>query len=192
MRAAAGQIGGLPGPLNRSRLRSLRQSGGTAAGHRFVPLAGALDRLNFPVALVDTVCSVHAWPTGTPARSSTWRWAAPGPGTPQAFGGNWWHRSADRNRRQTVGNLKSRGGAWTPSALPIAVNGETPDFVLLCVGIPSAPGLSAELRKFYRAVDENLAGVVITDAEARIEYANPQACEILGCSPVELIHRDVH
>lgn len=191
VRAAAGQIEGVAWSLRPE------PDCGASAKAEAQPLdialsrwPGALDRLNFPVALVDTVCSVRM--ANRYARKilnlevgRPWPPELRGPS-----GSNWWHGSADREPTTNRWELEIQGRRLDMSALPIAVNGETPDFVL-CVGIPSAPGLSAELRKFYRAVDENLAGVVITDAEARIEYANPQACEILGCSPVELIHRDV-
>lgn len=74
------------------------------------------------------------------------------------------------------------------SAIPIAPSGEEPEFIV-CFGTPGTPRLSDELRNFFRAVDESLLGVVITDATGFIEYGNPQACNIAGCSPAELVNR---
>lgn len=76
------------------------------------------------------------------------------------------------------------------SAIPVAEVGEQPDFVA-CFGLPSEPHLSGELRKFFRAVDENLVGVVITDVGGYVEYANPRACDVLGSSPIELVNRRI-
>ncbi|MEY2632363.1 MAG: hypothetical protein RIR00_1017 [Pseudomonadota bacterium] len=76
------------------------------------------------------------------------------------------------------------------TAMPLALLADLADHVLY-LGVPSQPHLSPELRKFFRAVDENLSGVLITDQAGRIEYANPRVSEILGYSPLELINRDL-
>ena len=150
----------------------------------------AFDKLPFPVALVDTVGSVRmanrqahdllGMKVGRPCCSTLC-----GPA-----GANCRNSRATRTLVPAYWELESQGRRLDMSALPVAVNDEKPDFVV-CFGTPADPNLSAELRKFYRAVDENLVGVVITDRDARVEYANPRACEILGCSPVQLVNRDV-
>lgn len=77
------------------------------------------------------------------------------------------------------------------TATPVALSKTAhPDHVMY-IGVPAQPHLSPELRKFFRAVDENLAGVFITDRYGMIEYVNPQVSEILGYSPLELISRDI-
>ncbi len=150
----------------------------------------AFDRLPFPVALVDTVGSVRLANTqashllgvevGRPCCSTLCGAAGPQCRNSRAL----------RSLTPAHWEFETQGKRLDMSALPIAIHGEAPDFVL-CFGTPSEPHLSAELRKFFRAVDENLVGVVITDASARVEYANQRASEILGCSPLELVSRDV-
>lgn len=68
--------------------------------------------------------------------------------------------------------------------------GAGPDHVLY-LAQPAQSALSPELKKFFRAVNENMSGVVIADEHGAIEYANPRASEILGYSHPELIGRDV-
>ncbi|MCK9209692.1 MAG: PAS domain S-box protein [Ignavibacteriaceae bacterium] len=47
-----------------------------------------------------------------------------------------------------------------------------------------------ELRKLSRAIEQSPAGVVITDLEGNIEYANPKALEISGYSLDELVGKN--
>ena len=73
---------------------------------------------------------------------------------------------------------------------PVQV-GESASHHVLFFGIPAQSSFSPELRKFYRAVDENLSGVLMTNADGIIEYANPKITEITKYSPVELVNRNI-
>lgn len=96
-----------------------------------------------------------------------------------------------RGRVPSYWEINLNGQRVDMTAIPTALQGPTPDHVLY-LGVPSQPHLSPELRKFFRAVDENLSGVLITNRAGLIEYSNPRTTEILGYSPLELINRDVH
>jgi PAS domain S-box-containing protein len=45
----------------------------------------------------------------------------------------------------------------------------------------------AEIRKFYRAVEQSPVSIVITDVSGIIEYANDFLCKITGFTPAELL-----
>jgi len=83
-----------------------------------------------------------------------------------------------------------RGQRFDMAAFPVALSGARPDHVLY-LAQPAQSALSPELKKFFRAVNENMSGVVIADERGAIEYANPRASEILGYSHPELIGRNV-
>jgi len=86
--------------------------------------------------------------------------------------------------------FESHGQRFDMSATPVSVADGKPDHVLY-LAQPAQSLLSPELKKFFRAVNENMSGVVIADENGAIEYANPRASEILGYSHPELIGRDV-
>ncbi len=83
-----------------------------------------------------------------------------------------------------------KGRRYDMTSVPIALGSGAADHVLYLAQSPHDQ-LSPELKKFYRAVNENMSGVVIADEFGAIEYANPRASEILGYSHPELIGRDV-
>lgn len=104
--------------------------------------------------------------------------------------------SGQKNLKALAGMLPSYweltlfGQRVDMTATPIATREKEPDHVLY-LGVPSQPHLSPELRKFFRAVDENLSGILITNAQGLVEYANPRVSEILGFSPLELVNQPI-
>lgn len=72
-------------------------------------------------------------------------------------------------------------------ARPVTLDDAATPIVLFATEEPAYGPDADELRKFFRAVDQSLVGVLITDADGRIEYANPKLSEICAYSPVELV-----
>lgn len=101
-----------------------------------------------------------------------------------------------RTRRILIGQgpsfweAEDNGRHFDMTATPLSLHKAEANAVLY-FGVPSSSQLTPELRKFYRAVNENMSGVVIADSDGRIEYANPRASEILGYSLPEITGRDV-
>lgn len=168
------------------------EAGPTSDAHRLA--AGAwhriLDALPFPIALVDTIGSVRV---ANDLARDLLGMEAGGPccsDACSAAGSACKVNRAARSIAPSYWEVDASGRRLDMSALPVTLFSEAPDFVL-CFGQPGEPHLSSELRKFFRAVDENLVGVAITDVDGHIEYANPRACDILGCSPVEMVSRQI-
>lgn len=148
-------------------------------------LAPLLAALPLPLAVVDAAGTVrHA----TPLASAVLGLAAGRPCCPALCSR---HGSGCRTRRVLQGQgplyweCEADGRHYDVTASALAG-----DAVLYC-GLPVSDPLAPELRKFYRAVNENTSGVLIADQAGRIEYANPRASEILGYSLPELTGRDV-
>lgn len=152
--------------------------------------AVALGALPFPFALVDAVGTVRlandmardlfAMEAGSSCCSHLC----------SAAGSTCRTHRATRSAMPSYWEVDVGGRRLEMSAIPVALLDDQPDYVA-CFGLPSEPHLSGELRKFFRAVDENLVGVAITDIDGYIEYANPRACDILGSSPVEMVSRQI-
>lgn len=100
-------------------------------------------------------------------------------------------RSFSEERWEKVGQGAGANGRRELVARPFQAGAGQSPLVLVCASSNGGDTASAELRKFFRAVDQNTAGVLLTDEAGRIEYANPRCSEIVGLSPIEMIGRPV-
>ncbi|KAF0177247.1 MAG: multi-sensor signal transduction histidine kinase, partial [Nitrospirae bacterium] len=57
------------------------------------------------------------------------------------------------------------------------VDGSFAGFIGFCYDITYRKNIEGELRKLFRAVEQNPASIVITDTNGTIEYVNPKFCE---------------
>ena len=153
-------------------------------------LASVLEPLPIPVALVDAA--------GTVRLSNPLAQAVLGLQTDRpccvafcyASGGGCRTRRVLQGQAAAYWEANYGDRRFEMTATPLSLTLAEADNVLY-FGLPSSDPLTPEFRKFYRAVNENMSGVVIADRNGGIEYANPRASEILGYSLPELTGRDV-
>ena len=87
-----------------------------------------------------------------------------------------------RHKSGRVGDLLASGER-------IELSG-TPCFLVMFYDITEMRQAERTVRKLSQAVEQSSAGVLITDLQGVIEYANPRYCRITGYTPGELIGRN--
>jgi PAS domain S-box-containing protein len=89
--------------------------------------------------------------------------------------------------------LHKAGGSSIEVTISIRpLPGSAPDKgCLVTLGDDAEAAANVEFRKFFQVVDQSRSGVLLTNPEGLIEYANPRAGKILGCTSAQLFGASV-